>query len=125
SAAGLADLKSTPLDRVIPGVEFYAQIVENVLDATTLIRPNFATGLEVTLAIVIGAMLAVTTPLFGALVNFLIGGVVAVLLAATSWYLFTVHRILIDVSYPVASSFAVFLLITFMNYRREEGRRSK
>jgi adenylate cyclase len=125
SAAGLSDLKSTPLDRAIPGVEFYAQIVESVLDATTLIRPNFATGIEVTLAIIIGAFLVVTIPVFGALANFLIGGVVAVLLAATSWYLFTVHRILIDVSYPVTSSFAVFLLITFMNYRREEKRRSK
>jgi adenylate cyclase len=125
SAAGFSDLKATPLDRVIPGVEFYAQIVENVLDATTLIRPNFAAGLEISLAIMIGAILVVTTPLFGALVNFLTGGVVAFLLAATSWYQFTIHRVLIDVSYPVASSFAVFLLIAFMNYRREEERRGK
>jgi adenylate cyclase len=125
SAAGLSDLKSTPLDRAVPGVEFYAQIVESVLDATTLIRPNFAIGLEVTLAIIIGAFLVVTTPLFGASVNLLIGGAVAVLLAATSWHLFTLHRVLIDVSYPIISSFTVFLLITLMNYRREEKRRSK
>src|SRR5262249_50933395 len=51
SAAGLSDLKSTPLDRAIPGVEFYAQIVDSVVHGTTLIRPNFATGLDIALAI--------------------------------------------------------------------------
>jgi adenylate cyclase len=125
SAAGLFDLKSTPLNRVIPGVEIHAQIVESILAGTTLNRPNFALGLEISLALAIGAVLVIAAPLAGALVNLLIGTVMAALLAAGSWYLFVFHRVLIDVSYPLASSFAVFLLMVFMNYLREEKRRGQ
>jgi adenylate cyclase len=124
SAAGLFDLKSTPLDRVLPGVEIQAQIVESILSGTTLNRPNFALGLEVALAVAIGAVLVILAPLAGALVNLLIGGAIALLLAAGAWYLFVAQKLLIDVSYPLASSFAIFLLMTFMNYIREEKRRT-
>ena len=33
SAAGLKDIRSTPLDRFLPGVDLHAQIIENVFDA--------------------------------------------------------------------------------------------
>ncbi len=125
SASGLFDLKSTPLDSVIPGVEIHAQIVESILGGTTLNRPNFALGVEISLAIAVGALLVLAAPLASALVNLLIGGVLAILLAAGSWFLFSMNRVLIDVSYPLASSFAVFLLMTFMNYLREEKRRTQ
>ena len=125
SASGLFDLKSTPFERVIPGVEIQAQIIESILSGATLNRPNFALGLEVSLAMGTGAVLVIAAPLIGALANLLIGGVIAALLVAGSWYLFVSHGLLIDVSYPLASSFVVFLLITFMNYLREEKRRSQ
>ncbi|MGA7328316.1 MAG: adenylate/guanylate cyclase domain-containing protein [Rhodomicrobium sp.] len=125
SAAGLFDLKSTPLDRVIPGVEIHAQIAESILGGTTLNRPNFALGLEVSLALAVGALLVILAPLSSALVNLLIGGVIAGVLTLGSWYLFDFDRLLIDVSYPLASSFAAFLLLTFMNYAREERRRTQ
>ncbi len=125
SAAGLFDLKSTPVERVIPGVEIHAQILESILEGATLNRPNFALGLEVALAIAFGAILVIAAPLAGAVTNLAIGGAIAALLTAGSWHLFVAHRTLIDVSYPLASSFGVFLLMTFMNYRREEKRRSQ
>jgi adenylate cyclase len=125
SASGLFDLKSTPLDSVIPGVEIHAQIVESILAGATLNRPNFAVGLEICLSATIGAMLVIAVPMASALVNLLMASAIAALLALGSWYLFAVHRILIDVSYPLASSFAVFLLMTFLNYLREEKRRTQ
>ncbi len=125
SASGLFDLKSTPLDRVIPGVEIHAQIVESILAGATLNRPNFAPGLEIALAFAAGAILVAVAPLTGALGNLFIAAGIAALLAAGSWYAFLSHRMLIDMSYPLASSFAVFLLMTFLNYLREERRRTQ
>ncbi len=125
SAAGLFDLKSTPIERVIPGVEIHAQIIESILNGTTLNRPNFALGLEIILAVAIGTVFVVAAPLVGASANLLIGAAIAALLAVSSWYLYTAHRLLIDISFPLASSFTVFLVMTFMNYLREEKRRSQ
>ncbi len=125
SAAGLFDLKSTPFERVIPGVEIHAQIIESILGGTTLTRPNFALGLEIVLAIAIGAAIIAAAPLFGAWANLLIGAATAALLVAAAWDLFSAHRLLIDITYPLASSFVIFLLMTFLNYLREEKRRTQ
>jgi adenylate cyclase len=125
SAEGLFDLRSTPLDSVIPGVEIHAQIIESLLGETALNRPYFALGAEIAMAAALGIALVVAAPLVGALANLLIGAVIAGLLLAACWYLFVYEKILIDVSYPLASSVAVFLLMTFINYLREERRRTR
>src|SRR3546814_6584749 len=49
----------------------------------------------------------------------------AAALVATSWFLFTSEGILIDAAYPSLGSFAVFALLVFTNYLREEGRREQ
>src|SRR5690606_29884226 len=46
SAAGLLDLKTTPVEPVMPGVEVHAQILENILTGATLSSPNYALGAE-------------------------------------------------------------------------------
>jgi adenylate cyclase len=125
SAAGLFDLKSTPLERVMPGVEIHAQIIESILSDSTLNRPNYALGVEITLALVIGIATVIAVPLMGALPSLLLGALVATVLVAVSWYLFAAEKMLIDMSYPLGSSFATLLFMTFMNYFREERRRTQ
>ena len=46
SAAGLLDLRATPLDASVPGVEIHAQAVEQMLAGEHLQRPAYATGAE-------------------------------------------------------------------------------
>ena len=52
SAAGLLDLRSTPFDRVFPGVEINATIIDNVLAADAF-HHNLVLELYTTLTIVI------------------------------------------------------------------------
>ena len=40
SATGLLDLKTTPLDPAMPGVEVHAQILESVLTKSLLVQPE-------------------------------------------------------------------------------------
>lgn len=124
SATGLFDLRSTPLERVMPGVEIHAQAIESILDASLLVRPNYALGLEVSLAIAIGVGIIIVVPMLGALPTLLVGTLVAALLSALSGYLFIGKGVLLDVVYPLVSSTVVFLLLTFLNYFREEKRRA-
>lgn len=46
SAVGLLDIKSSPVDSFLPGVEVHAQILENILTQTQLTRPRDALGQE-------------------------------------------------------------------------------
>src|SRR5262249_34845537 len=42
SAPGLGDIRATPLDAAIPGVEIHAQALEHILAGRSLTRPDFA-----------------------------------------------------------------------------------
>jgi adenylate cyclase len=125
SAVGLFDLRSTPVERVMPGVEIHAQAIEGILGSALLTRPNYALGAEICLSVATGLGMVVAVPMLGALPALALGGVVAALLCALSWYLFVSQGVLLDVAYPLVSSFAVFLLLTFLNYTREEKRRAQ
>ena len=88
SAAGLFDLRTTPLERAMPGVEIHAQAIESILDNALLLRPNYALGLEISLAFVIGIGIIVVVPMLGARATVLLGIATTALLAALSGYLF-------------------------------------
>ncbi len=125
SAIGLFDIKTTPVDAAIPGVEVHAQILESILSKSFLTRPNFAIAAEVTVAILFGLILIILVPMMSVLSVFLLGGTIAAALVGMSWYLFIRQSMLIDVAYPLISSLVIFLILVFINYFREEQERSK
>jgi adenylate cyclase len=125
SAVGLFDLKSTPTDPVMPGVEIHAQAIENIMANSLLYRPNYALGAEVCLAVVLGLAMLIAVPKLGALTALLVGFVHSAMLVALSWYLYTRETALLDVSFPLLASLIVFLILTFVNYIREEQRRAQ
>jgi adenylate cyclase len=46
SAAGLKDIRVSPLDQVFPGVEVHATVVDNILSNDFIHRPDWTPGLE-------------------------------------------------------------------------------
>lgn len=54
---GLQDMISTPTGERRPGVEVYAQVIENVMDGQMLIRPWWMQWLELLLLLVLGSLL--------------------------------------------------------------------
>jgi adenylate cyclase len=125
SAAGLFDLRATPVDRVTPGVEIHAQQLEAVLTGGLLTRPPYALGAEVAMAVGVGLIIITLGPLLGALPMLIFGCFVTAALAGVSWYLFDQEKILIDVVYPLLSSFLILLVLTYVNYFREESQRAQ
>ena len=53
SAAGLLDIRATPLDSVYPGVEVHATIIDNIMTGDFLFKPSWVEGLDVLLVLVI------------------------------------------------------------------------
>ncbi len=62
SAPGLIDLRATPLDASIPGVEVHAQAIEQIIaeqqGGLSLTRPDYARALELAIMIVLGIALS-------------------------------------------------------------------
>ncbi len=123
SAVGLFDLKATPLDPVMPGVEIHAQIIENILTQSMLTRPNWAVGAELVMAVVASLAMIIIVPIAGALFSLIAGGILAGAFAATSVYLYTQKAMVLDVTFPLGASFSTFMLLVFLAYFHEEARR--
>ena len=123
SAIGLLDLKTTPLDAAIPGVEVHAQILESVLSNSSLVNPNYAIGAELALAVLFGLAIIIAAPMLPASIVIVLGGCLIAGLIGLSLYLFVEHDLLIDFTYPLMSSWLIYLVLTFVNYFREQKQR--
>jgi adenylate cyclase len=123
SAVGLLDLKTTPTEPAMPGVEVHAQVLESMLSRTVLSAPFYGTLAEIALAALVGLAVIAFAPALGAWALFWIGGIMAALIAGVSWYYFARLNLLIDATYPLASSFLVYLTLVFTNYLRAHSER--
>ena len=123
SATGLLDIKTTPVNDAVPGVEVHAQLLEAMMTRTHLVRPNYAIGAEVLMTAAVSILIIIIVPLLGALWSLILGGIVAASLAAGSWYLFTEKTMLIDVAFALVTAFFLHAFLVYENYFREEARR--
>jgi adenylate cyclase len=123
SAAGLLDIRATPLNPVTPGVEVHAQAIEQVASGTYLLRPDFSDSVEHLFVIALCAGVILMVPRIGAAWAGLIGFGGAALAVGLAWMAFTRFGWLID---PVAPAFAigfVFVVTTLVVYFRTERER--
>lgn len=63
TAAGLLDLRSTPVQNVYPGVEVHANIVSGILDGRIKHRPAYLLGYEFIILAIVGTALTAVLPL--------------------------------------------------------------
>jgi adenylate cyclase len=123
SAVGLLDVKTTPVDPVMPGVEVHAQVIESALTRNVLSQPSYAIVIEFLAALVLGLLVIAVAPLFGPASLVAVGAVFATLLIGTSWYFYTQQRLLIDFTYPLLSTTAIYLTLIFASFVREQAQR--
>src|ERR1700688_365507 len=125
SAIGLLDLKTTPVEAAMTGVEVHAQILESVLTKSLLVNPAYAIGAELIVAVLLGLAIIVAAPLLSATIVLLLGACLIAGLIGLSWYLVVADSLLIDFTYPLISSWLIYLVFTFVNYFREQKQRQQ
>jgi adenylate cyclase len=123
SATGLGDNKTTPLDAWLPGVEVHAQLLETVMSGTYLSRPDWAIGAELSLIAAAGLIMIVLVPITGARWTLLVLLMIGATLLAGAAYLYRFHALMIDVSLPLLTTAALYTLLVYANYSREESQR--
>jgi adenylate cyclase len=116
SAAGLRDLRATPLAQSVPGIEVHAQVIDTVLAGGGLLRPNYALGLELTVLVLAGALFIIFMPRLGPAKTFALGGGLLAALVAFSWYAFVGERFLVDYSYSAIGAGTIFVFLAGCNY---------
>ncbi|HTP90373.1 MAG TPA: adenylate/guanylate cyclase domain-containing protein [Xanthobacteraceae bacterium] len=125
SATGLLDIKTTPVEAAMPGVEVHAQILESVLTKSPLTYPEYAIGAEIVIAVLFGLAIIVAAPMLSASTVIALGVVLIACLIGMSWYFFVENSLLIDFTYPLMSSWLIYLVLTFVNYFREQKQRQQ
>jgi adenylate cyclase len=123
SAVGLYDIKTTPVDPAVPGVEVHAQVLESALTGGLLSQPDYGVGIELSTAIVLGLLVIAFAPMFGPVTLVVVGALFATFLIGMSWYLYTHYRLLIDFTYPLLSTTAIYLTLVFSSFVREQAQR--
>src|ERR1700733_13589295 len=123
SAAGLNDIKTTPVSRAMPGVEIHAQVLEAALTKSLLSQPPYGPLLEFGAAILLGILVIAFAPRLGPVTLVAVGALFATVLVGTSWYFYTQHRLLIDFTYPLLSTTAIYLTLIFAAFVREQAQR--
>src|SRR5262249_26020814 len=114
SATGLNDIKTTPVSKAMPGVEVHAQGLESAYTGgVALSRPAYAVLYEFVAAFVAGLLVIAFAPNLGPARLVGVGALFATLLAGTSWYFYQYHHMLIDFTYPLMSTTAVYLTLIF------------
>lgn len=123
SAVGLEDYRATPMGERMAGVEIHAQVLENILSNTLLVRPNYSIAVELLTIGTLGLMVIVLVPFFGALWTLVFSTVLLFTYLAASWYAFGMHRVLIDPVYPIFTTLLLLVMMLIANYIREERKR--
>ncbi|MEG6509860.1 adenylate/guanylate cyclase domain-containing protein [Methyloligella sp. 2.7D] len=125
SAAGLLDLRATPLDAAIPGVELHAQAVEQILTGDFLLRPDFAKPAELIYILALGILIAVLIYRAGALLSAGIGIAAIAAVIGFSWYAYESLGWLVDPVYPAIALVATYLAGTLFVFLRTEHERNR
>ncbi|MGH6934113.1 MAG: CHASE2 domain-containing protein [Dongiaceae bacterium] len=121
SAEALKDAKATPLNPVMAGVEIQAQVIEQILSGSFLLRPDWAPGAELIYLTLFGVALIFTIRRVGALWALLFALAAGGGAIWFSWYGFRGHGWLIDPIYPCLVALAIYLSGSLISYLRTEG----
>lgn len=114
SAAGLLDIRTTALGETVPGVSIHAQMIEQILLESHLVRGDFVVGLEIIAQALLGLLVAFAMARAGPALSLLAGGIVAAGIIAGSWWMFQHSAVLVDATYPLlGGALSIGLLTAF------------
>ena len=124
SAAGLKDLRTTPLEPAAVGVEIQVQATETALLGAALKRPDFARGAEFVFVIVLGMVIAFLALRASAYWIGVLAAVAAIGAVGVSWWAFAYQNWLLDPVGPSLAGFAAFVVGALVRFSETEGERS-
>jgi adenylate cyclase len=116
SALGLVDTAPTPVAPLMDGTEIHAQVIENIVLGTRLVRPGLTEWLEPAATLAVALILILLNPYvraptmvgiyFAALIGFVTAGLIG----------FTRYQVLLDPSFPVVAGTLILFILLASRY---------
>ncbi|MCO5069983.1 MAG: adenylate/guanylate cyclase domain-containing protein [Rhizobiaceae bacterium] len=125
SVAGLFDLRATPLEAIMPGVEVHAQAIEQLMQENYLRRPDYSTGLEIVATVTGSVALAALIYYAGAFTAALAGGLAVAIVLGVAWLGYLRFGVLLDPTFPVIGLTAVYIFGSGFLYFHTERERNR
>src|SRR5829696_3385867 len=116
SAAGLLDIRATPLGEIVPGVSIHAQVAEQILSGNFIARPDWAEGLEIVATIAFCLIVIVLLLALDASLAFAVISVVMLLITGGAWLTFSRAGLLLEPLVPSLSAGVVFVSVLAVLY---------
>jgi len=128
SAAGLPELRATPLDLASPGVEIHATAIDNILRGDFLQSPTYARGLELGLVGLLGVAASLLLTWAGAAISLLILGAGALAVWLGCQWLLASHGLFVSpvlLLLVLAVEFSGLSLAKFWRAERQARQRNR
>ena len=110
----------------MPGVEVHAQVLESMLTNSMLSAPNYAIGVELCAALLLGVAIIWLAPILSPALLLLFGvAIIARARRAPRGISSRQNRLLIDFTFPLLSSPLIYLTLVFTNYIKEQAQRRR
>ncbi len=123
SAAGLKDIRVSPLDQIFPGVEVHATIVDNILSNDFITRPDWTPGLEFFCILLWGLITTILIGWAGSILTLPI----TLILGISAWYggLWTLGHLKIWVSpfFPILVLILNFSILNLQKFWSSEKKK--
>ena len=120
SATGLRDMRNTPVEESVPGVEIHAQLLEQMIEQKFLTRPDWNHGAEFLYLAAIGLLFVWLLPRLSAAKM----AVVAVIFIAAGilipWFAYSELQTLFDPIYPPATLAVIYVSGSVLSFMRAE-----
>jgi adenylate cyclase len=124
TADAMKDLRVTPFDPVLPGVEIHAAAIDSILHNDFLVEPWWG-GLYVVLStLLLGGLLTVLLGRVGGMLGTLSTALLCAGIAVLNYTLFTQAGLWLNLIYPLLSMVIVWAAMTLYNLVVERRRRS-
>jgi len=120
TAKGIHDIRNTPFDKVFPGIEVHANVIDTILRGDFLSRSPWVRVMDILIIIGMGLFTGLVLPRFKAISGalFIIEILVGYLLVA--FFLFSRYHLFVSIIYPANVLILTYIAITAYHYLIEE-----
>lgn len=125
SAEGLKDIKSTPLNPAEPGVTVHAQAAEQIINEQYLLRPYWASMIEMITLVSAGVILSLALPRLSAARGAILTLIIGLIVWNVARWAFMNKQFILDPVYPLLVLLSVYLIASLSSFYLTESERSQ